>query len=92
MEFAYGDVYARPGLDLRERELSTVAALAAQGDTAAQLDFHIDAALHVGVQPEEVIEALIHIVPFMGFPRRSTRSASPGRSSPTGASPSNRPS
>ncbi|WP_234318072.1 carboxymuconolactone decarboxylase family protein [Streptomyces sp. NRRL S-244] len=69
VEFAYGDVYARPGLDLRERELSTVAALAAQGDTAPQLDFHIDAALHVGVRPEEVVEALIHIVPFTGFPR-----------------------
>ncbi|MFF0218334.1 carboxymuconolactone decarboxylase family protein [Streptomyces vinaceus] len=69
VEFAYGDVYSRAGLDLRERELSTVAALAAQGDAAPQLDFHIGAALHVGVRPEEVIEALIHIVPFMGFPR-----------------------
>ncbi|GHE31487.1 carboxymuconolactone decarboxylase family protein [Streptomyces vinaceus] len=69
VEFAYGDVYSRAGLDLRERELSTVAALAAQGDAAPQLDFHIDAALHVGVEPEEIIEALIHIVPFMGFPR-----------------------
>ncbi|WP_328763699.1 carboxymuconolactone decarboxylase family protein [Streptomyces sp. NBC_00272] len=69
VEFAYGDVYARPGLDLRERELSTVAALTAQGDTAPQLNFHIDAALHVGVRPEEVIEALIHLVPFIGFPR-----------------------
>ncbi|MET9882644.1 carboxymuconolactone decarboxylase family protein [Streptomyces sp. NPDC006430] len=69
VEFAYGDVYARPGLDLRERELVTVAALAAQGDTAPQLNFHIDAALHVGVRPAEIVEALIHIVPFMGFPR-----------------------
>ncbi|MFE3582827.1 carboxymuconolactone decarboxylase family protein [Streptomyces vinaceus] len=69
VEFAYGDVYSRAGLDLRERELSTVAALAAQGDAAPQLEFHIGAALHVGVRPEEVIEALIHIVPFMGFPR-----------------------
>ncbi|MFI1863998.1 carboxymuconolactone decarboxylase family protein [Streptomyces jumonjinensis] len=69
VEFAYGDVFARPGLDLRERELATVAALAAQGDTAPQLNFHIDAALRVGVRPAEIIEALIHIVPFMGFPR-----------------------
>ncbi|MFJ8649671.1 carboxymuconolactone decarboxylase family protein [Streptomyces sp. NPDC093546] len=69
VEFAYGDIYARPGLDLRERELVTVGALAAQGDTAPQLNFHIDAALHVGVRPAEIIEALIHIVPFMGFPR-----------------------
>ena len=69
VEFAYGDIYSRPGLDLRERELVTVAALTAQGDCAPQLSFHIDAALHVGVRPVEIVEALIHIVPFMGFPR-----------------------
>ncbi|GAA1571243.1 carboxymuconolactone decarboxylase family protein [Streptomyces globosus] len=69
VEFAYGDIYPRAGLDLRERELVTLGALTAQGDTAPQLNFHIDAALHVGVKPAEVIEALIHLVPFMGFPR-----------------------
>ena len=69
VEFAYGDVYARPGLDLRQRQLVTIAALAAQGDTASQLRFHIDAALRVGLSPVEVVEALIHIVPFTGFPR-----------------------
>ncbi|WP_158847932.1 carboxymuconolactone decarboxylase family protein [Saccharothrix deserti] len=69
VEFAYGDVYARPGLDLRQRQLVTIGALAAQGDTAPQLRFHLDAALQVGLSPVEVVEALIHIVPFMGFPR-----------------------
>ncbi|MFD4376432.1 carboxymuconolactone decarboxylase family protein [Streptomyces sp. NPDC058486] len=69
VEFAYGDIYPRPGLSLRERELVTVAALVAQGDTAPQQNFHIDAALHVGVEPTEIIEALIHLVPFVGFPR-----------------------
>jgi 4-carboxymuconolactone decarboxylase len=67
VEFA--DIYARPGLNSRQRQLATIGALAAQGDTAPQLDFHIDAALRVGVRPVEVVEALIHIVPFMGFPR-----------------------
>lgn len=69
VEFAYGDIFTRKGLDLRERELATVAALTALGGSAPQLNFHIDAALHVGVRPTEIIEALIHIVPFMGFPR-----------------------
>ncbi|MFH0180597.1 carboxymuconolactone decarboxylase family protein [Streptomyces cacaoi] len=69
VEFAYGDIFARAGLDLRERELVTVAALAAAGDTASQLDFHLDAALTVGVRPAEIVEALIHLVPFVGFPR-----------------------
>jgi 4-carboxymuconolactone decarboxylase len=69
VEFAFGDVYRRPGLDAPQRQLVTIAALAAQGDTAPQLNFHIDAALRVGVTPVEVIEALIHLVPFAGFPR-----------------------
>jgi 4-carboxymuconolactone decarboxylase len=69
VEFAFGDVYVRPGLTARQRQLVTIGALAAQGDTAPQLDFHIDAALRVGVSPVEVMEALFQIVPFMGFPR-----------------------
>jgi 4-carboxymuconolactone decarboxylase len=69
VEFAFGDIYVRPGLDAPQRQLVTVAALAAQGDTASQLNFHIDAALRAGVTPAEIIEALIHLVPFTGFPR-----------------------
>ncbi|OKI35311.1 carboxymuconolactone decarboxylase [Saccharothrix sp. CB00851] len=69
VEFAYGDVCSRRGLDLRQRQLVTIGALAAQGDTAPQLDFHLDAALQVGLSPTEILEALIHIVPFAGFPR-----------------------
>jgi 4-carboxymuconolactone decarboxylase len=69
VEFAFGDVYSRPGLDARQRQLVTVGALTAQGDTAPQLDFHIDAALQVGLTPVEITEALIHTVPFTGFPR-----------------------
>ncbi|WP_322985484.1 carboxymuconolactone decarboxylase family protein [Streptomyces sp. S584] len=68
-EWAYADIFDRPGLDLRERELTTVGALTALGDTAPQLNFHIDAALRVGVAPVEIVEALLHLVPFTGFPR-----------------------
>ncbi|MFF9914901.1 carboxymuconolactone decarboxylase family protein [Streptomyces sp. NPDC013457] len=69
VEWAYADIFDRPGLDLQERELATVGALATLGDTAPQLTFHIDAALKVGVTPVEIVEALIHLVPFAGFPR-----------------------
>ncbi|WBB58714.1 carboxymuconolactone decarboxylase family protein [Streptomyces sp. WMMC500] len=69
VEFAYGDVHARPGLDARQRQLVTVGALTATGDTASQLRFHIAAALHTGLAPEQIVEALIHLVPFTGFPR-----------------------
>jgi 4-carboxymuconolactone decarboxylase len=69
VEFAYGDVYVRPGLTAQQRQLVTIGALAAQGDTAPQLNFHIDAALRVGVSPVEIVEALFQVVPFMGFAR-----------------------
>ena len=47
LEFPFGDIYARPGLDLRSREIATVAALTAMGNAAPQLKVHIGAALHV---------------------------------------------
>ncbi|MGW7433182.1 carboxymuconolactone decarboxylase family protein [Streptomyces sp. NPDC054861] len=69
VEWAYADIYDRPGLDRQERELATVGALAALGDAGPQLKSHIDAALQVGVTPVEIVEALVHLVPFTGFPR-----------------------
>lgn len=69
VEFAFGDVYPRDGLSPQERQLATIGALGALGDTAPQLTFHIHSALHVGVSPVEIVEALIQLVPFAGFPR-----------------------
>jgi 4-carboxymuconolactone decarboxylase len=69
VEFGYGDVHARPGLDVRQRQLVTIGALTAVGDTAPQLRFHIGAALHVGLDAAQVVEALIQLVPFAGLPR-----------------------
>ena len=37
IEFPFGDIYSRPGLDLRSREIATVAALTAMGNAAPQL-------------------------------------------------------
>ncbi len=54
IDFAFGEVLSRPGLDLRMRELCTVAALSGLGHAEAQLKWHIAAALHVGARQAEV--------------------------------------
>ena len=53
IDFAFGEVLSRPGLDLKTRELCTVAALSALG-CEPQLTWHVEAALHVGAQQGEV--------------------------------------
>jgi alkylhydroperoxidase/carboxymuconolactone decarboxylase family protein YurZ len=54
IDFAFGEVLSRPGLDLRTRELCTVAALSGLGHAEPQLKWHIEAALHVGARQAEV--------------------------------------
>jgi len=68
VEFGFGDVYARPGLSLRDRQLATVAALAALGTAQAQLVAHIEGALAVGVTREEIVEVIIQMALYGGFP------------------------
>ena len=68
-EFAFGDVYTRPGLEPRERQLLTISALIALGGVESQLKFHIGAALTVGVPPRKVVETILHCLPYVGFPR-----------------------
>ena len=68
LEFPFGDIYARPGLDLRSREIATVAALTAMGNAAPQLKVHIAAALHVGLTQEEIIEVIMQMAVYAGFP------------------------
>ena len=68
LEFPFGDIYARPGLDLRSREIATVAALTAMGTATPQLKVHITAALHVGLTEEEIIEVIMQMAVYAGFP------------------------
>ncbi len=68
VEFAFGDVYSRPGLSLRDRELVTVAMLGAMGAREPQLDVHLHGALDVGVTIDELRELMIHLAPYAGFP------------------------
>ena len=68
VEYPFGDVYARPGLGLREREIATVAALCALGNAAPQLRVHVHAALHVGCTPQEIVEVVMQMSVYAGFP------------------------
>lgn len=68
IEFPFGDVYSRPGLDLRSREIVTVAALTALGNAQPQLKVHIHGALNVGCTREEIIEVIIQMAVYAGFP------------------------
>jgi 4-carboxymuconolactone decarboxylase len=68
VEFPFGDIYSRPGLDLKSREIATVAALTAMGNAAPQLKVHIHGALNVGCTPQEVIEVIIQMAVYAGFP------------------------
>ncbi len=69
VEFAYGDIYERPGLDLKSREIATVAALTAIGDTRPELKDHIKGALNVGCSRKEIIEVIMQMAVYAGFPR-----------------------
>jgi 4-carboxymuconolactone decarboxylase len=68
IEFPFGDVYSRPGLDLKTRELAVVAALTALGNAAPQLKVHIHGALNVGCSRQEVIEVIMQMAIYAGFP------------------------
>jgi 4-carboxymuconolactone decarboxylase len=67
-EFAFGDVMSRPGLDIKTREMITVAALTALGTAGPQLRAHIGAALRVGCTQQEIVEIILQMVVYAGFP------------------------
>lgn len=67
-EFGYGDIYSRPGLDVKTRQLVTVAALTALGTAPNELKVHIHGALNVGCSREEVVEVILQMVLYAGFP------------------------
>lgn len=68
VEFPFGDIYTRPGLDLRTREFATIAALTALGYAPAQLKVHIAAALNVGCTQREITEVIMQMAVYAGFP------------------------
>lgn len=68
VEFPFGDIYARPGLDLKSREIATIAALTALGHARPQLEVHINAGLNVGCTRTEIVETIMQMAVYAGFP------------------------
>jgi len=69
LEFNFGDINSRPGIDLATRELLTLATLIGLGGADPQLAGHTRAALRLGVSPATLAELVIHTVQYVGFPR-----------------------
>lgn len=68
IEFPFGDIYQRSGLNLKTRELVTISALTALGNCQPQLNVHINGALNVGCKPIEITEVIIQMAVYAGFP------------------------
>lgn len=66
--FAFGDIYARPRLSLRERQIATVASVATLGHALPQLKAHINGALNLGIRHAEIVEILMQMAVYAGFP------------------------
>ncbi len=67
-EFAFGDIYSRPGLDLKTRQMLTIASLTTLGNAPLQLKSHIKGALNVGCTKQEIVEVILQMAVYAGFP------------------------
>lgn len=68
VSFAFGDIYSRTSLSQQEQTLVTISALVALG-TEPQLKVHINVGFNVGLSREKIVGALVHCIPYVGFPR-----------------------
>ncbi len=68
IEFPYGDIYSRPGLDLKTRELLTIASLTTLATAPGQLKAHVRNALNAGCSKEEIVETIMQMCVYAGFP------------------------
>lgn len=68
VSFAFGDIYSRDSLSQQEQTMVTISSLAALG-TERQLKLHINVGFNVGLTREKIVGTLIHLLPYVGFPR-----------------------
>lgn len=68
VEFAFGEIYARDG-DLKHREIVAIASLATMGGCDAQLETHVHGAFNVGLSENEIVESVMTLIPYIGFPK-----------------------
>ncbi|GKV64792.1 MULTISPECIES: carboxymuconolactone decarboxylase family protein [unclassified Sporosarcina] len=67
IEFGYGEIYSRPGLDSKQRQLVTISSLVTQG-AIPQIKTHVQRGLTVGLTKTEIIESIMQLIPYIGFP------------------------
>ncbi len=67
--WGFGEIYSRPALQPRDRQLVTIGMLTALGGCEPQLEVHVNAALNVGLTAAEIVEAMLHSAGYCGFPR-----------------------
>ncbi|MHC3471989.1 carboxymuconolactone decarboxylase family protein [Streptomyces sp. 7R007] len=67
--WGFGEIYARPELQPRDRQLVTLGMLTALGGCEPQLEVHVNAALNVGLSAQQIVEALLQAAGYCGFPR-----------------------
>jgi 4-carboxymuconolactone decarboxylase len=67
IDHLFADVWSRPNLEMRQRSMITVALLAALGRDR-ELARHIEGALNLGISLDEIIEIMIHVAHYAGWP------------------------
>lgn len=72
VEFVFGEISSRPGLDMKAREITAVASLATLGTAPNQLKVHIKGALNCGCSRDEIVEVLMQVLVYAGFPAALT--------------------
>lgn len=68
VDFPFGDVYSRPGLDLRSRQIATISALVTLGHAERELRWHVRGGLNVGLTRDEIVEIVMQMAVYAGFP------------------------
>jgi len=68
IEYAFGDIYTRDGLDLKSKEIAVVASLTAMETALPQLKVHINGALNTGSSINKVKEVILQMSVYSGFP------------------------
>lgn len=68
VDFAFGEIYAREG-DLKHREIVAISSLATMGGCDAQLETHVHGAFNVGLTQAEIVETVMTLIPYIGFPK-----------------------
>lgn len=68
VEFPFGDIYSRQGLDAQTRQLITIASLTTLGNAQPQLKAHIQGALNVGCTRTQIVEVILQLAVYAGFP------------------------